>query len=305
MHCEPRIAVIPGGAVRHAGPHMTRVAGMAGIKLDEAQRYLAEVTSGIGGDGKWLAFESVVFAPRQNLKTEFLLARILAGLYVFGEELIVFSAHRASTTTKVFKRLKRAIDRNPALGSRIVRVSNRIGSESIELASGQSVEMVARSTSSGRGFTGDCIILDEAHELDGDQLAAILPMVSTRPNPQVLYALSLGNDQTSHVGGLRRRALDGKPGVCWVEWSLADDDRVDDRRVWAACNPACPERISMAYMEKEFLALGPERFARERLGKSEWPTGEPGQWQVFSKEAWEACGISGPGLLDDFVTEVR
>jgi hypothetical protein len=296
VECDPRIVVVPDH-VRSAGPQIVKLAAMAGIRLDESQRMLAEVTAGVGEDDRWAAFEAVVFAPRQNLKTEFLLARILAGLYLFNEELIVFSAHRASTTTKVFKRLKRAIDRNHQLGSRIVRVSNRIGSESIELASGQSVEMVARSTSSGRGFTGDCVILDESHELDSDQLAAILPMVATRKNPQVLYALSLGNDQTSHVGGLRERALKGLPGVCWVEWSLADDDRVDDREVWVRCNPAVAAgRIKMERLEKLYAALGEDRFAREHLGRSEWPSGAPGEWQTISQDQWAACAAPAADL---------
>jgi len=263
---------------------------MAGIKLDEAQCMVAADTAGVDPDGRWSAFECVIFAPRQNLKTEYLIARILAGLFIFREELIVFSAHRASTTTKVFRRLKRAIDRSPQLGGRIARVSNRIGSESIELVNGQTVEMVARSTSSGRGFTGDTVILDESHELDSDQLASILPMVSTRRNPQVLYALSLGNEHTSHVGGLRERALSGRDGVCWLEWSMADDDRVDDPAVWARCNPAYHAgRISMGYMEREFEALGPDRFARERLGRSEWPSGEAGDWLAITQDAWLAC----------------
>jgi hypothetical protein len=288
VRCEPRIQVVPD-QVRTAGPQIVSVADMAGIRLDDAQAMIASATAGVDRDGRWSAFECVIFAPRQNLKTEYLLARMLAGLFIFREELIVFSAHRASTTTKAFRRLKRAIDRNHQLGARIARVSNRIGQESIELTTGQTVEMLARSTSSGRGFTGDCVILDEAHELDGDQLAAILPMLATRRNPQVLYALSLGNEHTSHVGGLRTRALAGKPGVCWVEWSMGDDDDIGDRAVWARCNPAFPARISMEYMEREYQALGPVRFAQERLGKSAWPSGEVGSWQVFSQEDWEAC----------------
>jgi len=117
-----------------------------------------------------------------------------------------------------------------------------------------------------------------------------LPMLSTRPNPQVLYMLSLGNEQSSHLGALRARALGGDGGdVCWIEWSMADDDAVEDRRAWARCNPAYPARISMEYMEREFRALGPERFARERLGKSAWPSGEPGEWMVISEDDWAAC----------------
>jgi hypothetical protein len=120
-------------------------------------------------------------------------------------------------------------------------------------------------------------------------------MLATRPNPQVLYALSMGNEQSSHLGGLRARALDGLDGVAWIEWSMADDDRVDDRAVWIACNSGYPARISMAYMEKEFRALGPERFAHERLGKSAWPSGEPGEWVTVSEDSWLAC--ARPGLL--------
>ena len=294
---DPRILVVPE-AVRHAGAQITAIAAKGGIVLDEAQQLVASAISGAGPDGKWAAFEAVVFAPRQNLKTEFCIARILAGLFVFGEGYIVYSAHQVKTTSKTFRRLRRAIERNPRLGGRIARVSNRIGAETIELASGQVVEMVARSTNSGRGFTGDTIILDESHELDADQLAAILPMLSTVPNPQVIYALSLGNEHSSHLGGLRARALEGQPGVCWVEWSMADDDDIADRRVWAACNPAYPARISMQYMEREFAALGPERFARERLGKSEWPTGEPGEWQIVDEDAWSACYAPGASLGD-------
>jgi hypothetical protein len=298
---EPRISVVPANQVKTAGPQITRLAAMGGIHLDEAQQLVAAATGGVGADGRWSAFECVIFAPRQNLKTEYLLARILAGLYLFREELIVFSAHRASTTTKAFKRLKRAIDRNAQLGARIERVSNRIGSERIELTSGQAVEMVARSTNSGRGFTGDTIILDEAHELDSDQLAAILPMVSTRRNPQVLYALSMGNEHTSHVGGLRERALAGRAGVCWLEWSMAEDDEIADRAVWARCNPAVPSRISWAYLEREFEALGPERFAQERLGRSSWPSGEAGEWETISKADWERA--RGPDLVDGLLSD--
>jgi hypothetical protein len=290
MGCEPRISVVPA-AVRTAGPQITAIAAKGGIHLDEAQQFLARATSGLGGDGRWAAFEAVIFSPRQNVKTEYMLARILAGLYLFGEELVVYSAHQARTTAKTFRRLKRAIERSPQLGARIERVSNRAGAELIELTTGQTLECVARSTNSGRGFTGDTILLDEAHELDAEQLAAILPMLSTRRNPQVLYALSFGNEQSTHLGALRARALARQdPHVCWVEWSMAEGDRIDDREVWKRCNPAVAAgRISMGYLEREFLALGPDQFAAERLGRSSWPATETGRFAVISREAWEAC----------------
>lgn len=297
MSPEPRIAVVPD-RVRSAGPQIVRIAALAGIQLDEAQSLVAEAVGGVGPDGKWSAFEAVIFCPRQNLKTEFLIARLLFGLFVAREDYLVYSSHAVKTSTKTFKRVKRAIDRNPRLGARIARVSNRIGSEQIELTTGQTLECVARSVNSGRGFTGSTIVVDEAHAVDSDQLAGSLPMLSTAKNPQVIYGVSFADEQSWHVAGLRERALAGKPGVCWLEWSVPEDADVADRREWAACNPAYPSRISLEYMEREFQALGPDLFARERLGRSVWPSGKPDEWLIVGKDAWEACYAPGVSLGD-------
>ena len=62
LACEPRIRVTPGAA-RLAGQAITRIAAAAGVD----------------SSGKWSAFEVVVFAPKQNLKTEMLIARIRPG----------------------------------------------------------------------------------------------------------------------------------------------------------------------------------------------------------------------------------
>jgi hypothetical protein len=293
---EPRIAVVPD-RVRSAGRQIIGIASMAGIELDESQALVAEAIGGVGSDGKWSAFEAVIFCPRQNLKTEILIARLLFGLFVAREDYMVYSSHAVKTSTKTFKRVKRAIDRNPRLGARIARVSNRIGAEQIELSTGQTLECVARSTNSGRGFTGSTIVVDEAHAVDPDQLAASLPMLSTARNPQVIYGVSFADEQSWHVAGLRERALAGMPGVCWLEWSMADDDDVADREVWKRCNPAYHAgRITLPYMEKEFQALGPDRFARERLGRSVWPTGAPDEWLAIPEEMWLACAAPGVSL---------
>lgn len=294
MTAAPRIRVVPAYA-RTAGPQLAGVAALAGIRLDEAQRLIADATCGVTARGSWSAFEAVIFAPRQNLKTEYLIARILGGLFIFREELILFSAHQARTTAEVFRRVRRAIEAGPELGARIARVSNKPGAETIELVTGQRLQCVARSTSTGRGFTGDCVILDEAHNLNAEELAAIMPMLSTRRNPQVLYALSISTEESTHLAALRARALSGQdPHAAWIEWSMAEGDRVDDRAVWKKCNPACPERISMAYMEREFATLGPEQFARERLGKSAWPADEAGRFAVIGRDAWDACALPAP-----------
>lgn len=296
--CEPRISVAPD-SVRSAGPAIVRIAAMGGIQLDETQAMLADAIGGKGADGRWSAYESCVYCPRQNLKTELAIARLLFGLFVAREANQVYSSHMVPSATKMFRRLVRAIDRNPALGARIVRKSNRRGSESVELSSGQLVECVARSADSGRGYTGSTVILDEAHALDSDMLGAMLPMLSTVGDPKVIYLLSLADANSLHVAGLRARALEGLPGVSWHEWSIGPDEDVEDRSVWRRCNPAVGAgRISMAFLEDEYRAMGPEVFAREHLGKSDWPTGREGEWLIVAKDDWEACAAPGASLGD-------
>jgi hypothetical protein len=34
------------------------------------------------------------------------------------------------------------------------------------------------------------------------------------------------------------------------------------------------------------------------LGRSEWPTGAPGEWLIVSKDDWEACAVPG-ALLEE------
>ena len=228
MLCEPRVSVVPD-QVRSAGPQIVRIAAMGGIRLDETQQLAVNAIGGVGADRKWAAYESVLYAPRQNIKTQILIARILFGLFVAREKSQIYSAHEVKTATKTFKRLKLCIDRSPRLGGRIARVSNRLGSETIELTTGQTLECVARSTSSGRGFTASTLYLDEAHAVDGDQLAAQLPALATAVNPQVIYAASLADERSLHLAGLRERALAGKPGVCWLGWNMLEGEDVADR----------------------------------------------------------------------------
>ncbi len=169
---RPRICIVPP-SVRTAGPQAAALAGTVGIDLDPTQKATLDWTLGADASRHWSAFEALVLQGRQNGKTVgWLLVRVLAGLLLFDEELILFSAHQGRTTAECFRRLRRIIGDNPSLGARIVKVDQSRGNESVELATSQRVQFVARSTNSGRGFTGDCVILDEAQSLTTDDLGA-------------------------------------------------------------------------------------------------------------------------------------
>jgi hypothetical protein len=79
-----------------------------GLKLDPWQRFVLEHSLGLRDDGKFAAFEVGVTVPSQNGKGGVLEARELAGLFVFGERMMVHSAHQFDTSMEAFMRMEMA-----------------------------------------------------------------------------------------------------------------------------------------------------------------------------------------------------
>jgi hypothetical protein len=157
------------------------------------------------------------------------------------------------------------------------------------LKTGQRLRFVARSRHSGRGFSGDVVFLDEAYNLSNETMAALLPTLSARPNPQLWYTSSAplplqGSDVLRRVC---KRGRDGSTGrMTYFEWCADQDAALDDPRAWAQANPALGLRIDPEFVRAELEALGPEEFARERLGI--WSDLDAGGG-VIDPEKWAAC----------------
>jgi hypothetical protein len=160
-----------------------------------------------------------------------------------------------------------------------VKIAGTHGEEGVTIrATGQRLKFLARSKGSGRGFSGDLNVIDEAFAYTQSQHAALMPTVSARKNPQLIYTSSppLDGDSGGVLYALRARALQGgDTSLGWRDWGAAGDLEhlqkidLDDREIWAATNPALSIRITEETIARERRSLGPEEFARERLGV--WP----------------------------------
>src|SRR5690606_5325937 len=220
-------------------------------------------------DGRWAARQVGVSTPRQNGKTMLIVARALAGLLLFDEQIIIVSAHRQDTAREVFFRLVQIIEDNPALENRVDFIARSEMREFIRMKTGQEVRFKARSSGSGRGFSCDCLLLDEAQILTAAAWSAILPTMSARPNPQVWL---LGTPPTPHDDGevftrLRHAGVEGKDSrLAWIEWSAEPTDDFDDPETWAKANPAYGVRIDYEAIAAERAVMTDDQFARERLG---------------------------------------
>lgn len=277
------------GHTSSAAAEAIDLAESVGMVLDAEQRLALEAILAEGADGKWAGFEACVIAARQNLKTYLFEALVLADLFLFGSRLVVWTAHLFPTTMEAFRDLRRIIEANDHLRRRMKKFSEANGEESFELMSGQRLLFKARSKSGGRGLTGDRVILDEAFALGPSEMGSLLPTLSARPNPQVVYGSSAGKADSNILRGVRDRGrAGGDPSLVYVEWCApvvpCRDDRcdhrpgtpgctLDDVELWQKANPALGRRISIGHLEAERRALPPEEFARERLGWWEEPTG--------------------------------
>lgn len=258
----------PEAAVSSGAVEAIELAASAGLILDEWQCFALDVALSERADGKWAAFEVGMIVPRQNGKGSILEARELAGLFLFGERLILHSAHEFKTAAEAFLRVKALVDNTDDLRRKVKQIRTSHGDEGIELLDGARLRFVARSRGSGRGFSGDCVILDEAFNLGAEAMGALLPTLSAKPNPQIWYTSSAPMAGSVQLHAVRRRALaGGSPRLAFMEWSIdPETDRVDDPGSWAKANPSFGIRIGEEFVRAEIDAMPAPEFARERLG---------------------------------------
>jgi hypothetical protein len=266
------------------------------MRLDEWQEEVLRAGLGEQSNGQFLARQIATSCARQQGKTQLIVARALAGLLLFEERLIIVSAHRQDTARETFFRLVQLIEDNPAIEERVDFIARSEMREFIRMKSGQEIRFKARSSGSGRGFSCDCLLLDEAQILSSAAWSAILPTLSARPNPQVwLFGTPpTENDDGEVFERMRKIGIDGKePRVAYLEWSADPDDPIDDPETWAKANPAYGTRISHEAVATELASMSEEQFRLERLGiwneaASHLPVIPPAMWRKLRATGPEA-----------------
>lgn len=289
------------------------LAAAAGLVLDPWQAETTCDILAVTDYGHWCSFETCTVCQRQTGKGGIIETIELGGLFLFGEKLILHSAHEYKTAQEAFLRIKALIDGCSDLSRHVKAIREANGEQQVILMDGARLRFVARSKGSGRGFSAPRNILDEAYALTRTQLAALLPTMSAMPNPQVNLFSTVPDPETmpdadeAVLPFVRERALAAaeanEPGrLCYHDWSVRDDeipagDPVKDAAVARVyidlayrCNPALGIRISEDYVRAELDALGAGKFAVERLGL--WPSMAGERWAVISEDDYQ-------NLLDD------
>lgn len=284
-------------AVRSEADDAVYLSSAYGLTPDDWQADALADWLGRRRDGRWAAATCGLAVPRQNGKNGVIEVRELFGMIGLGEKFL-HTAHQVKTAKKAFKRIASFFENErqyPELAALVVEIRKTNGQEAVVLANGGSVEFIARSSNSGRGFTVDVLVCDEAQDLTDDELEALLPTISAAPlgNPQVIFTGTPPDPDKGETGEVFVRVrADGEknrdPRLAWTDYGVPDGPLpdCDDRDLWERVNPALHGRLGLDEVRRERLLLSAEGFARERLG---W-WGEPGSGDSdIDPRSWAAC----------------
>lgn len=308
----PRVLVAPQGAKANSWEDVADLSARAGVVLDGWQELILRTAMGERRDQTWAAKRVGVTVPRQNGKSQLLVCRALAGALLFGEKKIVISAHQQDTAREAFNKLIEILedDSNSWLMDRVrpKGIMNAINREAVRFKNGATIQFKARSGAGGKGFSSDCLMLDEAQILSQRAWVSINSTMSAMPNPQVwLLGTSPQVEDDSEVfESIRSAALDGRSTVAaWAEWgadpkspeySEAKADLAAKRwspaveyLCWSA-NPAWNTRVNHDVVEGELETYAEDKFAQDRLGVWLSDIGAAGS-RAVSAEQWSDAAV--------------
>jgi hypothetical protein len=251
------------------------------------------------------------------LKTGLAKIAALGKTVIMERPLFVWSAHEFSTTAEALRDLLIMIESTPDLDSMVKAVHRASGEQAIEWLNDCRIRFKARTSAGGRGLTGDDVLLDEAFALRPDHMGALLPTLSARPDPQIMYASSACLAQSDVLRGVRDRGRAGSsPRLIYGEWCAPDAELAcdrgrdcthevgepgcgfDKRDMLRRANPQAGRRITWSYLESERQAFSktPElraEFGRERMG---WHDDPAAALAIFPSGAWESLADPGVSL---------
>lgn len=294
--------MLPEWTTRDSGRDALRLAEASGIDLIPWQEAsvvdICAERAAFDAQLQWAATAAGLIVPRQNGKGGVLETIALAGVVLFGEQRILWTAHQDKTVEDAHARMEEIFDSSPALRKRLAPgrtngVLHGKGSRAIKLRNGAEIQFFTRSPSAGRGLWADRLFLDEALDITDGELRILrftlrTSAIRTGRRAQVVYA-STPPDKEVHANGivlarLRQRALAGKAkGVAWVEHSVPSreelglrpndpDPRLTDESFWIASNPSLGYLFDLGVLQGDKDELDDSGFLLEGLAAPDfWP----------------------------------
>ena len=282
--------------VETAGPEVGELAASAGLAPDPEQQMILDIIFAIGANGKSAAFEVDVLGPRQNFKTGVVIMAELGWLYVVPQRLVIHTSHKTYSSFEAFRETRKLIEGTPHLAKHLdPRVGRGAESRGItEAATRWGVHLVndrrllylARSPGAGRSLAGDKVVLDEFYAAEPPMLGDLAPVLSTRPDPQIITASSAGKPESVALRKVRDAGRVGANSTqAFVEYGDREAGKgceldncsheyevvkgrgcaFDDEARWARFMTALGRRISLDTVRALRQTMSASEFGRELM----------------------------------------
>lgn len=276
-YSQPRLQSPPLN-LPSVGSVVAELAQDLGLPLLPHQKYLFEQALTITPDQRWARSTVGVIQARQNGKTAGMRMRILAGMYIFGEERTVAISQNRDLSLDTFKQVVEVAEGTAWTRKRIKRVSRTNGQEALEVYCEhypkscpipckrvRQYQIKAATSKGSRGASADLLWLDELREIDQATWGAARPLTRARKNPQTWLTSNAGDDSSTVLNEIRQRALLFKSDkLGWYEWSSATND-IWDIENWKQANPALGYLINIDNLRESAETDNPDVFRTEAL----------------------------------------
>ena len=243
--------------------------------------------------------EVVITVPRQSGKTTLDLAVMVHRALGFRlPQVITYTAQsRIKAREKWEDEHIPILDKSPLAA--FYRVRKTTGNEAILWRNGSKHGIEAPTDKAGHGPTLDLGVVDEAFaHADSRVEQALKPAMVTRPSSQLWVDSTAGTGKSVYLRGKvnagRVRCELGMPSrTVYIEYSAPDDADPADPATWRACMPALGiiradgTGVREDTIRSEFESMELADFRRAYL--NQWLDAFPDEWQVISKEDWDAC----------------
>lgn len=302
------------------GDEAVDLAKVCGLEIDPEQRIAIDAIMSHDGNGDWSALEAAVVICRQNGKTKgILLPIVLAHLFLFEPDLMIWTAHRMDAAEEAFIAIRDTINNTPELSKRTRKILEGNGEQSVELHNGARLEFKARASGGGRAMSAKTVVLDEAYKLSEGSIGSLAPTLATRgSSAQILYGSSAVHDDSHVLREIVKRGREGgDPSLAYVEWAppFGWEDipcergarcthhrnipgcALDREEFWHRANPALGRgRIPITFLRNMRRTMSPSEFGREFVGLHDIPdTGEASPITAEMWESWEDATSFGEG----------
>lgn len=242
----------------------------------------------------WSNPKAGLLVPRQNGKTEIIIARIIGGM-IFMDEALIYTAHSDKTVDEVKRRVQNFFYNAKEEIRNLLTAEFDKDPKSLdylELRGGGRCVFRTRTRTGGLGTTNDTLILDEAQEETDAQQEALLPTISAgkSQNQQIIRAgtpPSGGGNGTVFIR-IRYNVITGKdPETCWQEWSVELLTDPSDEDAWFAANPSLGYHLMIMAVRNEAKDMAIDSFNKMRLG---WIAGIESK-RAISDEQWDQLKV--------------